>query len=725
MTPPGEAPDRYRRAATLLGVVLLLAVVLLVRGPLHRATYALPVSNDDAILLLMARHILQGELATILWNQPYNGALDAYLLAPFVAVAGHHAGFRAYEIVCAVLLAVLACLLARGAADAPRADDQVAAWTGALLAAWGTPYMALMTATGPPPNFLMPLVTGFPLALVLGSRGVLARRAGGVVALALGLVCGLAIWNSSLAIPAFAGMAVGLWLAGARPGRGALVFVAGLAIGAFPLLLARLIGASGAATVTAASAVTAVRPLWLVPSGFADLSHAITGLFGLQVPLVVDGPERAALPLAARIALPLGLTALVVAGAWGRRSLPLVLWAGALAGAFVLSRRTGPDELRYLYGVNPPVLALAALGFARLWRWQRPAALAAIVAVLAPWAYADRLLAATWRDPAHAVRVWQVPPIGPALSTLERARVASVYASLQFAGRITLESKESVVASQAWNERIPGDPLRFRDEVDLDPQPAWVLSPHLSRGMPRAGGFRDLLREMGGAWREDAPGDLVVFRGFRPPYDESRPVPASALRVATTAGAPLPAAVTDRDVATAWTAPEGLGRGQGLVVAIEPPRRLSALVVAVDLERSPLAVPWVAESRTAGGEAGEIVARGPLRHGLQWVNGAPRAGRQGLMAVVLGDRPTREVRLIFQDAGPPLVVAEVFAYGPDEPSRPDAGMEAARRGLAAVRAPGGAGYRAGGAGAGGGAPPRRWLDVESLGDGGPDLVVPR
>jgi hypothetical protein len=38
------------------------------------------------------------------------------------------------------------------------------------------------------------------------------------------------------------------------------------------------------------------------------------------------------------------------------------------------------------------------------------------------------------------------------------------------------------IASQAWNERIPGDPLRFRDEVDLDPNAAWVLSPTLSRG---------------------------------------------------------------------------------------------------------------------------------------------------------------------------------------------------------------------------------------------------
>ncbi|HSB61406.1 MAG TPA: hypothetical protein VLI67_06785, partial [Vicinamibacteria bacterium] len=63
----------------LAGALLVAAVFAAVRGPLHAATFPLPVSNDDAILLLMARHVLRGELATILWNQPYNGALDAYL----------------------------------------------------------------------------------------------------------------------------------------------------------------------------------------------------------------------------------------------------------------------------------------------------------------------------------------------------------------------------------------------------------------------------------------------------------------------------------------------------------------------------------------------------------------------------------------------------------------------------------------------------------------------
>ena len=64
--------------------------------------------------------------------------------------------------------------------------------------------------------------------------------------------------------------------------------------------------------------------------------------------------------------------------------------------------------------------------------------------------------------------------------------------------------------------RHAGDPLRFRDEVDLDPAPAWALSPVLSRGMPRAGGFRALVEGTGGASRESEAGPLVIFDRFRP-----------------------------------------------------------------------------------------------------------------------------------------------------------------------------------------------------------------
>jgi hypothetical protein len=78
-------------------ILAVAAVGVVARGALHRATYGLPVSNDDAILLLMGRAVLHGEFATTLWNQPYNGALDAYLLAPLLALLPYHGAYRLYQ----------------------------------------------------------------------------------------------------------------------------------------------------------------------------------------------------------------------------------------------------------------------------------------------------------------------------------------------------------------------------------------------------------------------------------------------------------------------------------------------------------------------------------------------------------------------------------------------------------------------------------------------------
>ncbi len=712
-------PSRSPRLLLLL--LGLAGVVVIVRGPLHRATHRLPVSNDDAIPLLMAGRVLEGELTTVLWNQPYNGTLDSYLLAPGLVVASPHSVFRAYEAVSGLLL------VAAVAALAACVSGGLAGWVAALLAACGTPYMALMAATGPVPNFLIPLLVAMPLLRGLRALDSRASRLSSVELGGWGLLCGLAIWDSALAVPAFAGVGAGLLAAGVHPRRPALAWLVGLGVGMCPLLLARLTGAS------ASSAVTAIRPRWLWVSGLSDLLRAGSGLFGLDVPLVVDGPERAGLPVALRFCLGLSLAAACLAGAVSRKALPLLGWAGALAVAFALSRRTGGDELRYLFGLVVPVLALAGAGLARVGRRCPAAAVVLALGLLTPWLVGHRKLLEHWRDPTHATRVWQVPPLAPALSILERAGVVSAYASLQFAGRLTLESGGRLVASQAWNERIPGDPLRFRDEVDLDPKVAWVLSPHLSRGMPRAGGFRALLTDMGGHWREDRPGDLFVFRRFVPPYDEARPVPLAAVAIADLDGTALPEAVLDRDIETTWTSAGSITRGSGIRICLTPARRLAAVVLAVDLEQTPLSVPWVCDVD------GEVVARGPARYGLQWVGGAPRAGKQALLTVCTWDRLARSVRLIFQGAGPPLSVSEIFLYGPDEPPQPPRGSDAAELALEAARAgdweraealysravrlePERAAYHAALARVRWRAARRRWLDVESLDDGGPALV---
>ena len=669
------------RAASLLAVLALAAPRLPGggAGPLHRATFALPVSNDDAILLLMGRHVLRGELATTLWNQPYNGALDAYLLAPLLAVLPHHGAYRLYQLLCAALLVAARRSPGRRArrpgrrlgGGAPRglghavhgADDRHGA------AAQLPRCRSSRAFRSSPPWRVLP-------------REAPARRRARA-ALGLGLVCGLAVWNSSLAIPAFAGH-------GARPrSRGpaaaarprALAFASGLALGAARSLVARLIGASGAKVVTASSAVTALRPRWLWVQGLLDLGHALVGLVGLQVPLVVDGKERA---VAARSALVVAARARASSsrsplGCRSRRALPLLGWAAALAGAFWLSRRTGPDELRYLYGLNAPLLALAGAGLAALWalapRGRRArAGLALLVPVGLGERRAGRDVAAI---PLHAERVWEVPSAraGRRRAARDRRRAAPTRACSSPAASRSRRAA-SVIASQAWNERIPGDPLRFRDEVDLDPAPAWVLSPPLlARHAARRRVPRPPARDGRLVPRRRRSAGFVVFHGFRPPYDESRPVPAARDPPRDHDGrADRPRRSSTAIPRRAWTAAEGLGAGQRARGA----RDAAAAALGARARRRPRGL---APRRALGGldRRRRSWPQGPARAGFQWVNGAPRAGKQALLVVPLGDREAGEVRLVFQGPGPRLAIAEVFLYGPDEAEQRASRGEASAR----------------------------------------------
>jgi hypothetical protein len=210
-------------------------------------------------------------------------------------------------------------------------------------------------------------------------------------------------------------------------------------------------------------------------------------------------------------------------------------------------------------------------------------------------------------------------------------------------------------------------------------------------------------------------------------------VPSEQLELGCLDGSPIGGRVLDRDVHTVWSSRRSLSRGSGIWVRLAVPRRVSALVLVVDLDRSPLHVAWICDID------GELAARGPGRYGLQWVAGVPRAGKQALLSIPLASREASRIRLIFQAAGPPLALSEVFVYGPDEPAREPRGrglaaaaLDRARHGdwEAAARLysqacdlePHRASLHAALLRVRWRASRRRWLDVESLDDGGRQLV---
>ena len=64
----------------------LLAAALFKLGLL--AAGSVPFNGDEAIVALMARHILQGERPVFFYGQAYMGSLDAWLIAGLFATKG-------------------------------------------------------------------------------------------------------------------------------------------------------------------------------------------------------------------------------------------------------------------------------------------------------------------------------------------------------------------------------------------------------------------------------------------------------------------------------------------------------------------------------------------------------------------------------------------------------------------------------------------------------------
>lgn len=77
--------DKNRGAVLWVGMALLLAAVLKVSLV---AADRVPFNADEAVVALMARHILAGEHPVFFYGQAYLGSLDAYLVAGAFAIFG-------------------------------------------------------------------------------------------------------------------------------------------------------------------------------------------------------------------------------------------------------------------------------------------------------------------------------------------------------------------------------------------------------------------------------------------------------------------------------------------------------------------------------------------------------------------------------------------------------------------------------------------------------------
>jgi hypothetical protein len=193
------------------------------------ATGRVPFNADEAVVALMARHILNGERPIFFYGQAYMGSLDAYLVAAGFSGLGEQVWvIRAIQTILYLGTLATTALLGRSAWGS---------WSAGILAAWflviPTVNVTLYTTASLGGYGEMLLIGNGILLLALriaNDYNNIETKFKGGTWLGLGFLCGLGLWTFGLTLvytlPALVFLAMILWRStpSRKPGTG-LVFL--------------------------------------------------------------------------------------------------------------------------------------------------------------------------------------------------------------------------------------------------------------------------------------------------------------------------------------------------------------------------------------------------------------------------------------------------------------------------------------------------------------------
>jgi hypothetical protein len=452
---------RGRGAARILTgqwtlVAIALAAGIALRVWVYGARLGAP-DSDEAIVGLMIRHALHGQITTFYWDQPYGGSQEVLLGVPVFAVFG--SGLLQLRVISMTLYAVAAVIVWR--VGLRTVGERAAVAAGALLWVW--PPYSLVHVTREYGFYASGLVY-CGLLLLLALR-IDELPSPGRVAW-FGLVLGLAFWQTAQIIPV-ALVAIG-WALWRRPGALRHLWIGLLAavLGALPWLIWN--ARHDWASILPHSTLAAYR---------AGLRLFVSPLFPMAVGLRAPLTDQLLMPKALVYLVYASLLVLFVVTGWRKRHERIsLIYAVALAFPFllVLSRKatSNTSDPRFLI-VLTPVLALLLSQLAGT----RLRALALVAAgCLVSVVCLNRL--DTWYA-THA-RVWPLRTprsLAPLISTLDRLHIRNAYAEYWIAYRVAFDSREHIIAvdnpltgTQAANGRLRPTPASSPHSTEYEHQ---------------------------------------------------------------------------------------------------------------------------------------------------------------------------------------------------------------------------------------------------------------
>lgn len=494
------------------------------------ATARIPWNADQAVVSLMATHILDGRShPVIFWGTNYGGTIEPHIVAAAFAVFGATPGvFRA------TMAFLYATYLAGAGALVWRFFGRSAALAGGAwlaLPPFFLPYKGLTSDGLYEMVALLGLASLF-LALLADERLAVGRPAAAVLA-GLGLAAGLGLWVTPLTLPAAGVAAVWLLAGGVRriPPRGWAAWACSSLLGAAPWIFWNL--RHGWASVKAREmAPAAGRRLLANASRF--LTDTLPVFLGAARPNFSNDPHvsfpgaRGVVPL---LVLVLLLPALAAARRDRRLRLMILVLAVLCAGA-VLSGRLAPSEPRFLFAGYVALAALLGASFALLEARKTRFLFAAGLGVLLASNVSSSFHARRHLDDTDDAQV--TGPLGPVMAELRARGITRVWTNYWAAYRLTFESGERIVAAPIPRE----DTDRYapiQDAVRAAPDPAVVLLP------PRDACFRLYLVERGEPFAEARSGAFAIFHALPVPARDlvqaagALPMPSAAYRPAWSA----------------------------------------------------------------------------------------------------------------------------------------------------------------------------------------------
>lgn len=356
----------------------------------------MPFDSDEAIFLLMARHILHGERPLFFYGEAYGGSADSYFTALFYQFFGDTISVARLVQSLEYLIGMLfTYLLARRLLPGSRLGSLAVLWLMAL------PPLLMTTWTTPAVLYAVVICLGSIISY-LGYRLLWEDADSRWRWLLFGAACGLAFWTFGILVvymmPVFL---LFLWKFQWRRLPNYLLSAAAFFLFSLPWWTQAL---SGLLVVYNPETPGVVPPFLF--RFLAFLALTLPGFFGIREPWAPDIIWPAlAVPL-----LLFYLAALIYAIPFVRHNdtdtprleplgfvllgLQVVTWL-----ALYFSTRFSLDATgRYILPLYPVLLVAAGLFLERLYRWRRFVAIGLLVAIL------------TFNTAAHLKAVQRVPP---------------------------------------------------------------------------------------------------------------------------------------------------------------------------------------------------------------------------------------------------------------------------------------------------------------------------